>query len=53
MLKAFNVEGLVEKYSIYLNFSDNPGHRIYRQPPLPLYKVGLKWTTCLNKNTTL
>ena len=41
MLKAFSVEGLVEKYYIFLNFSDNPGHKIYRQPPLPLYKVSL------------
>ena len=42
--KAFSIERFVEKYPIFLNFSDNPGRRIYRQPPLPCYNVGLKWT---------
>ena len=27
----------------------NPGRRIYRQPPLLLHKVDLKWTTCLEQ----
>ena len=49
LYKASSVERLVEKYSIDLNFSDNPGRRIYRQSPLPLYKLGLKWTKCLEQ----
>ena len=50
---SFRVEQPVEKYSLFLNFSDNPELRIYRQPPVPLYKVGLKWTTCLEQKTQL